>query len=300
MDAQPLGEAPYKGLAPYEEDDWPYFFGRGEDCELITANLIGSRLTVFYGPSGVGKSSVLDAGVGHHVNEVLAEESRAEVGHPEFALAVFRSWRDNPISGLLAVGRDAIGRVAGRKLADDGLAVKDSLADALQAMAETSGLTILLVLDQFEEFFLYHPEQLGSGSFGDQLPELVHRPNLRVHVMISIREDAVAKLDRFKGRIPGLFDSTLRINALDKEQARQAIVKPIATYNTKHELAADPIRFELDLVDAVLEGVTVGAIDLETTGRGRLDLPPIKDDAIPAASNRPIEAPYLQLVMTRI
>jgi WD40 repeat protein len=300
VEAEPLGEAPYKGLAPYEEADWPYFSGRVEDCELITTNLIGSRLTVFYGPSGVGKSSVLDAGVSHYVNDMLAEESRAEVEHPEFAVAVFRFWLDDPIPGLLALVRDNVERVAGRNLPDDGVDGSASLADALEWMAETSGLTILLVLDQFEEFLLYQPETLGPGSFGDQLPELVLRPNLRVHVMISIREDALAKLDRFKGRVPRLFENTLRLDPLDREQARQAIEKPITTYNTKHELCADPIRPEPALVEAVLDGVKVGAIGLDTEGRGKVDLPAGKDFTVPAGLSRPIEAPHLQLVMTRV
>jgi hypothetical protein len=300
MEPPPLDEAPYRGLEPFAEEHWPYFFGRDDDRDLITANLIGSRLTILYGPSGVGKSSVLDAGVGHHVNEDLAEESRAEVGHPEFALAVFRSWRDDPIPGLLTVVRGAVERVAGCAPAVADSAAKGSLGDALHAMAEAAGLTILLVLDQFEEYFLYHPDDLGTGSFADQFPELVHRPNLRIHVMISIREDAVSKLDRFKGRIPGLFESTLRIDPLEREQARQAITRPLDTYNREHELVANPIRFEPTLVDAVLEGVKTGAIELEFAGRGRLDPAAGSGREAKEQAKRPVEAPFLQLVMTRV
>ena len=38
--------------------------------EIIAANLVASRLTVLYGASGVGKSSVLRAGVAHHLHGV--------------------------------------------------------------------------------------------------------------------------------------------------------------------------------------------------------------------------------------
>jgi hypothetical protein len=93
MNGTGIEESPFKGLMPFEEEDRPYFFGRGEEIVLLTANLIGSRLTVLYGPSGCGKSSILNAGVGYHVNTALVEESREEVGHPEFALATYRSWR---------------------------------------------------------------------------------------------------------------------------------------------------------------------------------------------------------------
>ena len=144
---------------------------------------------------------MLDAGVGHHVNHVLADESREEVGHPEFALAVFRSWRDDPIPGLLAAVKKAVERVSKRTLDLSDSSQQGSLANALDALARQFGGTILLVLDQFEEYFLYHANELDQGAFAEQLSQLVQRPNLRVHLMISIREDAVAQLDRFKGRI---------------------------------------------------------------------------------------------------
>src|SRR5258705_6331118 len=57
--------SPYRGLAPFEDTelDELFFFGRERDRKVIAANLVASRLTVLYGPSGVGKSSALGAGV---------------------------------------------------------------------------------------------------------------------------------------------------------------------------------------------------------------------------------------------
>ena len=56
---------PTAGLAAFEDSelDALYFFGRERDSEIVVANLIASRLTVLYGPSGVGKSSLLLASV---------------------------------------------------------------------------------------------------------------------------------------------------------------------------------------------------------------------------------------------
>ena len=57
--------SPYQGLIPYDEADAPFFFGREKEARLIIANLYASPLTLLYGASGVGKSSVLRASVAH-------------------------------------------------------------------------------------------------------------------------------------------------------------------------------------------------------------------------------------------
>ena len=56
-------ECPYVGLRPFTKAHRKYFHGRAKDIQLISYNLIGTHLTILYGASGVGKSSVLQAGV---------------------------------------------------------------------------------------------------------------------------------------------------------------------------------------------------------------------------------------------
>ena len=59
-------------------------------------------------------------------------------------------------------------------------------------------------------------------------------PNLRVHFLLSIREDSLAKLDRFKGQIPRLFANYVRIEHLNRAAARRAIEGPIEEWNRRH------------------------------------------------------------------
>jgi len=203
MSGTTLTELPFKGLMPYEEADALFFFGREADCGVITSNLMASRLTILYGPSGVGKSSVLDAGVVHHVRQ-LAQDNLKEIGKPEFAVVVHRSWRDDPGAGLLAGVQDSVEQTLGRRF--DPVPPGTTLADALAIWAERLDGTLLIILDQFEEYFLYHPREDGPGTFATEFPAAVNRPDLRVNVLLSLREDALAKLDRFEGKIRSLFD----------------------------------------------------------------------------------------------
>ena len=70
--------SPYRGLAAFEDSelDALYFFGRERDTEIVAANLIASRLTVLYGPSGVGKSSLLLAAVSRSLRELPEAAAR--------------------------------------------------------------------------------------------------------------------------------------------------------------------------------------------------------------------------------
>ena len=63
----------YKGLAPYGEDDSELFFGRTDEVRHLRDRVLASRVTVPYGPSGVGKSSLLRAGL---AAELTAENVR--------------------------------------------------------------------------------------------------------------------------------------------------------------------------------------------------------------------------------
>ena len=278
--------SPYKGLVPFEDSelDALLFFGRERESEIIGANVLAARLTVLYGPSGVGKTSVLQAGVAHR----LRRQARANIeerGHPEFVIVVFDGWSGDPVSRLRAAVRHELGDLFGSALLDEQQG--EPLADTLARWTDAFACDVLLVLDQAEEYFLYHAEEAGLA---EELPELVTRPGLRVRVLLSLREDALAKLDRFKGRIPNLFGNYLRLDHLDRRSARAAIEGPVERYN---ELAPGESQVELEpaLVDLVLAETVAGKVDLGETGGG---LGPGETD------ESRVEAPYLQLVMERV
>src|SRR5437764_6189102 len=77
-----LPSSPYKGLRPFLEDDASIFFGRDKETRIISANLRTRRLTLLYGPTGVGKSSVLGAGVLNHLKNLNEELRLSVVGVP--------------------------------------------------------------------------------------------------------------------------------------------------------------------------------------------------------------------------
>jgi WD40 repeat protein len=254
--------SPFKGLAPFgdSDDDARYFFGRSRETEVIAANMQASRLTVLYGPSGVGKSSVLRAGVAHRL--------KAE---PGVLVAIVDSWGGDPVATVL----QALGEEQG------------SLADALDAAAARVDGDVYLILDQFEEYFLYHQEE---DVLSAELAEVVERRGLSANVLIGMREDSLGRLDTFRKPISNLLANRLRLDRLDRAAAREAIEGPIASYN---ELVEPDQRVEIEpaLVQAILDQVASGRVDPgAASGRG----------VVEGDASESVEAPYLQLVLTRL
>lgn len=279
-----LQEPPYKGLMPYSEASALFFFGRKREREIIIDNLMVSRLTILYGASGVGKSSILRAGVAYHLRQI-AKQNLEERGTPEFVVVVFNSWYNDPIVGLMQQIDAEIKRILpDSQSPDTGLSFVESLGIWTEIVGGEEGRgQLFIILDQFEEYFLYHPREEGEGTFAVEFPHAVNQPDLSVNFLISIRDDALAKLDRFKGRIPSIFGNYLRIGHLDLQSARDAIVKPIEEYN---QLRGTSISIEPELVQEILAQVSIGTLlaDTETTEHPQID----------------IETPYLQMLMLRL
>ena len=54
---------PWPGLLPFGEADWKYFRGREFESEMLYRRVERERLTILFAPSGLGKSSILQAGL---------------------------------------------------------------------------------------------------------------------------------------------------------------------------------------------------------------------------------------------
>jgi WD40 repeat protein len=285
-------QAPYRGLTPYSERDAQLFFGREQECDLVIANMMASRLTLLYGASGVGKTSLLRAGVTHEL-QASSRRNVADYGTPEFVVVYFNRWSDDPLAGLTHRIHESARTFLGEQTAPPQIG-SAGLAETLDGWTTNLEADLLIILDQFEEYFLYHPHDDGDGSFAVEFPRAVNRADLRVSFLVTIREDALARLDRFKGRLPNLFDNYLRTRHLDAAAARAAIEKPLEAYN-RLVSAAEPFTAEPELVQMVLDQVQIGKVVLGPGGRGM-----VEQDAGLAASNQRIETPYLQLVLTRL
>jgi hypothetical protein len=146
---------PYIGLRPYASDDRFRFFGRDQESHEVASLWLGNRLLVLHGPSGVGKTSLICAGV---TPVVSAEAEVLPVGrlsrgsafpmaalreHNPYTFAVLSSWSPGDVLTRLS-----------------GLSIMDFLS-ARRARTDRYGdpMPTLAAIDRFEEFFHDSPDR---------------------------------------------------------------------------------------------------------------------------------------------
>lgn len=231
---------------------------------------------MLYGGSGVGKTSVLRAGV-------IPELQNA----PHAAVVFFNTWQQPQFEEAL---KTAIAvAVSQRAALPVSLDSPKPLDEFVREYAHVLHGSIFLIFDQFEEYFLYHGPTAAEQGFDAEIARRVNRRNIDAHLMLSLREDGLSELDRFQGRIPNLLSNMLRLDHLDRQAAERAIRNPLERYNETPTPGSHAVEIEESLVDALLADRNLMR-PAETTMRG---------EQSPGAEDR-FETPLLQLVLTRI
>ena len=278
---------PYFGLEFYDEQYGAWFFGRETESDKVAANLQAARLTVLHAESGVGKSSLLRAGVAWRMGR-LAEDRVARHRPVRFVPVVFSYWKGDPVADLAGAIGTAIEPYLGER--PPPRLPTDQLDAAIEETSCALNTSLLIMLDQFEEYFLYRSREPVPERFADQLARCVTRTDLRANFLIALREDAYAGLgDLFKGRIANVYGNYLHIDYLDRTSAEQAIREPLAVYNAQRDVT-EHVTLQPDLVQTVLNELLIRDDSGEPEGYA------------PAASNGGgrVSTPLLQLVMERI
>lgn len=278
-EASRAARSPFPGLDSFTTSthDAAIFSGRDVESDLVTANLRAASLTILCGPSGVGKSSLLRAGVVHRVRQQSRRGRSARMPAP--TVIIHDEWAGEA------------GEVLARRVAALGVGADDepTLEVALERWGAQHRGLLLIILDQFEEYLQLHSESDGD-SFDRLFTRAAGRRDLPVHFLLSLRDDALAELDRYQGRVPALFGNYLRLAHMTEESARTAITQPIACVNEWREAAGlSRVEVQAGLIDEVFADLTDPR--LLSGERSVLRSP---------GGRAPIELAFLQLVMRRL
>ena len=223
---EPLSaSAALRGLLPFEDGD--QLPGRSRDVQEIYTLVASStfRFGVLWGESGCGKTSLLRAG--------LTPKLRNE----KFLPLYIKKPTNNPQEAIRSELLKAV----------SGLEKHSSKSlNQLLKLAVPKGKKIVILFDQFEEFFLTSRTSSSRAGFVKWLGEAVNDESLPVAFLISIRADFFAQLQNFAPQIPEPTSarSTYQLQNFDTEQAKQIF---------SAAAQADGIPFEPALIQAVVK-----------------------------------------------
>ncbi len=220
---------PYRGLEPFTRDHAHVFFGRDDDIAGLVEMVRTHGVTTLIGPSGVGKSSLAQAGV---VPALLDEQPwTVAVFRPgpdpweRLAAALYRAQHPDEATITYEASRQEV-----RRLRREGIA-------PVAQFLRSDGRPLLVVVDQFEE--LLDRERHGDRGLIDLLiPEPAtgaDADDILYRTLLTLRTDFFDSLLLIPGMSARLSRDFYTLWPLTNEQMHDAMVRPAAMHGVTFE-----------------------------------------------------------------
>jgi len=243
-------ESPWLGLRSFSEETRGYFFGRDAELDDLYERVIHRPLTIFFGQSGLGKTSLLRAGLIPRLRETGFVPVILRVG--------WNAADEEPEQQVKAALRSALRSASvapWQALAEfpDHLSLWHLLHDPtyglLAAPEALPPPRLIFVFDQFEEIFtLGQKQRARADAWAETLAALVeNRPPTALRAalqrdpsrlalldlraapakfLLSLRHDYLHLLERWRRQMPSLYDNRFELKMLTGPKAFQAVVFP--------------------------------------------------------------------------
>lgn len=282
----------YPGSRPFSFEDQALFFGRDKDINEVRKYINVEKLVVLYGRSGLGKSSLINAGVIPLLNDekqYLPINIRFKNHHPNseykpleiFQYQVEKACENYKTQDFYHPEKDFLSLIQSDE---------ETLWQELKGLqiGDEHNRTILFIFDQFEELFTYpvgieYFSKLLADSLNQIIPrsfkrsfkkKLWENPDLlteeqlyeldnpvRIKVLISIRSDKLNLLNRLSQEIPIILSNCYELGAMTREKATTAIIRPA---RKKGEFESPVFHYSPESLENILDYLTqFGEKDIE-------------------------------------
>jgi serine/threonine protein kinase len=245
-----VDESPYAGLSAFQEADAARFFGRNREIAAMVTRLRDQPLVGVVGPSGVGKSSFVRAGV---------VPALKHSGEP-WETVVIRPGR-NPLAALASVAASMVGSSsssgsgsgAGNNTGVSSTTVLDDVSEhqgymqrllqepgflgtVLRSRARKRGHKLLLFIDQFEELYTLNPDVRERMAFTACLAGVADDATTPLRVVISIRSDFLDRAAEDPRFMAELSQGLFFLMPPGRDALREAIVLPAEMAGYRFEM----------------------------------------------------------------
>lgn len=238
---------PYRSLRAFREEDSPLFFGRDAFTEQLFEKVHTHKLVAVIGPSGSGKSSVVQAGL-------LPQLRRERPPNPLWEFVAFTPGKrpfDNMAATMLPLWDREPNKTQGLLNMGELVAQLREGKTPLRAMVELAlrgagnAERLLVVVDQFEELFTLLTADKERRQFVRTLLELCELP--QVSVVLTLRADFYGQVIGFNRELSDRVQrGIINLGPMTPQELQQVIEEPAKVSR---------LRFEPGLVKRILDYV---------------------------------------------
>ncbi|MDX2090499.1 MAG: protein kinase [Kofleriaceae bacterium] len=227
-----IDESPYAGLSSFQENDAGKFFGRNREIAAMVTRIRDRPLMAVVGPSGVGKSSFVRAGL------VPALKRSGE----NWETLVIRPGR-KPIESLAGVISPMVATAANlademdeqSKLVERLRKEPGHLGHVLRGRSRRDNRKLLLFIDQFEELFTQVADEEERKAFMASLSACADDATSPLRVVVSVRADFLDRVSEDPQFLAELTQGLFFLGAPSREGLREAITQPAELAGFKYE-----------------------------------------------------------------
>jgi len=263
--------SPWLGLMSYEEKDAHLFYGRSEELKELYEDIFHNPQTVIYGPSGTGKTSIIKAGIFSLARKDNLLPVYIRLNHES---------SESYATQIIQKVRNALTEIEGEienliePICDKECSLWEFFHSNEFWNKENYPLTPLIIIDQFEEIFTLTKDKTAINNFFVQFSDLCdnkmpksiqeylntnsvrreYPDKINYRIVLSLREDFLARLEEFSVNIPSLRRNRFSLQAINEEQAMEIIMKP-SKGMVKEDVAIKIIQKVTNKSDIKLDGI---------------------------------------------
>ena len=234
---------PFPGLRSFDVENASMFFGRADTVRELEEKLRSNRFVTVLGNAGVGKSSVVRAGLLPALVSDISTQTDSR-----YSILIMRPGID-PIGNLARAigdmredGPDLPNVDVGLRYTKIESTLRSSergLVNALRPTENSATANYLLFIDQFEELFWQYQDERTKDKQADRshfirlLIDASTQENVELNIITTMRTDFLAECSVIAGLSSVINPGMHLLSPLRSEEYRLAITGPLEVSQTK-------------------------------------------------------------------